>query len=47
VETLASLIGTHSVGLTQWEIGKQTPRFASFIDWAEALGYRVVLQQYG
>lgn len=40
---IAALVGTHSVQIAKWERGETVPRFASFIDWAEAVGFRVEL----
>lgn len=45
-DVLAKLVGTLPVQIAKWERGETVPRFASFLDWAEALGYRVELRKY-
>ena len=46
-EVLADELGYTSRSLGSWERGDADPYFLGFVDWAEGLGYEVVLRKVG
>lgn len=44
-EVLQKRIGCSKNSLSWWETGRHTPRLMGFIDWANALGFDVVLKR--
>lgn len=41
---LARLLGFHINQILGWELGKVHPKFSAVFDWAQALGYELVLR---
>ena len=45
LETLSDMTGYNSNSLQRWENGRVSPLLKSFIDYADALGFDVVLKK--
>lgn len=44
-ERLATRIGYSHTSINEWESGKNVPRLASVIDWADAYGFELALKR--